>query len=80
MRTLDEYSTTTRQPHLTIDPQVMQTFFPSPPSIGGTYMAPSNEQEREAYHNIAEISQLADTTQMIGIVYLNYGPYLLEIV
>ena len=40
----------------------MQTFFPLPTSIGGTYMAPSNEQEREAYHNIAAISQLAGTT------------------
>ena len=27
-------------------------------------MAPSNEQEREAYHNIAAISQLAGTTHM----------------
>ena len=42
----------------------MQTFFPLPPSIGGTSMAPSNEQEREAYHNIAAISQLAGTTHM----------------
>ena len=46
----------------------MQTFFPLPPSTGGTYMTPSNEQEREAYYNIAAISQLAGTTRMtIGI-------------
>ena len=64
LRTLDEYSITTRQPHLTIDPQVMQTYFPLPPSIGGTYLAPSNEQEREANHNITAISQLAGTTCM----------------
>ena len=49
LQTLDEYSTVTDQPRLTIGPRVMQTFFPLPPSIGGTYMAPSNDSEREAY-------------------------------
>ena len=42
----------------------MQTYFPLPSSIGGTYLAPSNEQEREAYHNIVTISQLAGSTCM----------------
>ena len=42
----------------------MQTYFPLPPSIGDTYLAPSNEQEREAYCNIVAISQLVDTTCM----------------
>ena len=55
--TLDQYSTTTMQPHLTIDPQAMQTFFPLSPSIGDTYIAPSNELEREAYQDAAVISQ-----------------------
>ena len=64
LQTLDEYFTTTRQPHLTIDPRLMQTFFPLSPSIGGTYMAPSHEAEREAYWNITAMSQLAGTTCM----------------
>ena len=42
----------------------MQTFFPLPPSIGGTYVVPSHEAEREAYWNIATMSQLAGTTCM----------------
>ena len=42
----------------------MQTYFPLLPSIGGTYLAPLNEKEREAYHNIATISQLVGTTHM----------------
>ena len=62
--TLDQYSATIMQPCLTTDPQAMQTFFPLPPSIGGTYIAPSNDLEREAYQNAAVISQLAGTTHM----------------
>ena len=42
----------------------MQTYFLLPTSTGDTYMAPLNEQEREAYCNIAAISQLAGTTCM----------------
>ena len=62
--TLDQHSTTIMQPLLTIDPWAMQTFFPLPPSIGDTHIAPSNELEREAYQNAAVLSQLADTTHM----------------
>ena len=49
LQTLDQYSATIMQPCLTIDPRVMLTFFPLPPSIGGTYIVPSNDLEREAY-------------------------------
>ena len=64
LQMLDQYSATTMQPRLTIDPQAMQTFFSLPPSIGGTYIAPSNDLGREAYQNAAVLSQLAGTTCM----------------
>ena len=51
-------------PCLTIDPQAMQSLFPLPPSMGGTYIAPSSGLEREVYHNAAVRSQLANTTCM----------------